>query len=162
MQAGQLIVVRTNPATQLAGPLAQNVAATVNLTPPTAGSLGGDGFVDEGLAAGRSVQGICRAISLASVDNLAWEVSLWANSTFNGSATDPAQSALLGLHRFVVGDGLQIGGAGLYYYYADPLRIPIFDANNLGDIHLMLVNRSAGAKAGAILVALDIEATYGR
>lgn len=165
MQAGQLIAVRTNPATQFIDALAQNAALTLNLTPPPAGSPMQDGYVDEGLAAGRGVRARLRSIVIVSVENLAWEVWLWGKDTFNASQTDPAGEFLVGRWAFVTGDGIQIGGAGLYYYYIEGNDQPYGDLDKTGEIHLMLVNRSAAGKTpgvdGAILVQLNFEPTYG-
>src|SRR5689334_11656713 len=116
MQIGQLILVRTNPATQFIAGLAQNAADTVNLVQPPAGQSAGDGFADPGLAGSPAARFRARGITIASVQNLAWEISLWGTSTFNASPTDPTLSYLLGRWAFAAADGLEIGGTGLYYY----------------------------------------------
>lgn len=164
-QAGQLIQVRTNPATQFIAALAQNVALTLNLTMPPAASVAGDGYVDPGLAAGNSVRMRLRSIWIASVENLAWEVWLWGTDTFNASTTDPAQSFPQSRVTFAAADAVRLAGAGLYYYQIAGLDHPYADLDHTGELHLMLVNRSAAGKSagadGALLIQLQCEPTLG-
>ena len=166
MQAGQIILVRTNPATQFTGTLAQNAAATVSLaTMLPAGTIIGDGYVDGGLGAGLTVRARLRGLTIVSMENLAWEVWLWAKDTFN---TFSVLGDLMPLGRwsFAAGDGVQIAGTGPYYYYVDGNDQPYIDALRKGEINLMLVNRSITGKSagdpGAILLQLAFEPTYGR
>jgi hypothetical protein len=163
MQSGQLISVRTNPATQFLGALAQNAALTLNLTMPITGAIQADGYVDAGLAAGNAVRSRLRSIWIASMENLAWEVWLWASDAFAASPTNPALVFPLGRWTFVANDGVRIGGTGLYYYYIEGLDHAYADFDDTGEIHLMLVNRSAAAKsadaAGAILIQMQFEPT---
>lgn len=159
MVSGQLIPVRTDPATQFTAALAQNAALTLNLAQPVGTQVQGNGYVDGGLASGGSVRSRLRSIVIASVENLAWEVWLWGKDTFNASLTDPAVVYPVGRWSFTANMGLQIAGAGLWYYYIDGLDQPYVDLDKTGEVHLMLVNRSAAGKsadtAGAILVQLN-------
>lgn len=165
MQAGQLILVRTNPATQFRATLAQNAALTLNLTMPPAGSVAGDGFVDAGLAAGSTVRGRLKAIGLISVENLAWEVWLWSRDLYQAGVLLSGTLAPLGRWSFVTGDGARIAATGAYYYYKEGLDVAYEDLDRTGEVHLMLVNRSASGKsaddAGAVQVQLAFEPTYG-
>lgn len=165
MQAGQLIAVRTNPATQFTGALAQNAALTENLA---MNFLTGDkdGYVDPGLGAGKTVKSRLRSLDIVSVENLAWELWLWGKDTFNASLTNPALVYPLGRWAFTAGMAVQIAGAGLWYYYIDGLDQSYLDLDSSGEIHLMLVNRSVAAKTadagGAIMIQLNFENTYGQ
>lgn len=164
MQVGQLIPVRTDPATQFTGALAQNAVATLNITrPPTTGMAAG--YLDPGLGAGNTVRSILRSVLIASVENLAWEIWLWGKDTFNASTTNPAGEFPWGKKVFATGDAVRFAGAGLYYYYADGLYIPYQDLDQTGEIHLMLVNRSAASKSananGAVLIQLNLEPCLG-
>jgi hypothetical protein len=158
VQTGQLTIVRTDPATQLIAAAAQNVALTVNMVQGS-----GIGQVDGSVAGGNTVKSRVRAITILSVQNLAWEVILWGKDTYNTGAIE-AQFPL-GQWAFATGDGTQIAGTGLYLYHVDGLDIPYVDLDASGEVHLMLVNRSAGAKsadaAGAILVQLQLEPCLG-
>lgn len=164
MQAGQLIAVRTDPATQFIGALAQNAAATVNLAQAQAGQDSGDGYLDGGLVSA-SLQARLRSLLIQSRENLAWEVWLWGKDTFNASLTDPAQNFPLGRWAFTAAMGVQIAGAGLWYYYIDGLDQAYVDLDRTGELHLMLVNRSAAAKSagadGAVCLQLNFENTLG-
>lgn len=164
MQAGILIPVRTNPATQFTAGLAQNAALTENLPMDFTGA-GGDGYVDAGLGAGKTVKARLRSLMLQSVQNLDWEIWLWMKDTFNASPTNPALNFPVGYWSFTSGMARQIATTGLYYYYIDGLDQAYQDLDRSGEVHLMLVNRSAGAKnadaAGAILIQANFENTLG-
>lgn len=164
MQAGQLIPVRTDPATQFISALAQNAALTENLAMRFT-QAGGNGYVDAGLAAGKTVKARLRSIFIQSVENLAWEVWLWGKHTFDASLTDPTNSYPLGFWSFAAADAKRIASAGLYHYYVEDMDTPYADLDNAGEIHLMLVNRSVSAKTagsnGYILIQLNMEPTLG-
>lgn len=163
MQQGSIIRVRTDKDDQFTAALAQNVALTENLVAP--GDLGAGGHCRSRL----------HSISILSDQNLAWEIALYSTDSFNTSA-DMDQVSFLGRWGFQAGDGTQIAGTGPYFYYIDGLDIPYRDADftshikpgglSQGQIHLMLVNRSAtGKNAGAtgeIVVQLGFEITEGR
>lgn len=164
MQAGQLIQVRTDPATQFTGALAQNAAATVNLAQAAAGQVAGDGYLDGGLASA-SLQSRLRSILIQSVENLAWEVWLWGTDSFNASLTDPSSNFPLGIWSFAAADAKRIGGAGLYYYYVEDMDTPYVDLDNTAELHVMLVNRSVASKTaganGAVQLQINLEPTLG-
>lgn len=163
MQLGRVILVRTDAATQFRGALAQNASATENLAMPT-GVGQTDGYFDAGIAAGLSATSRIRSLAVVALDNLAWEVVLWGKDTFT-TYTDLNDLVRLGSYAFQVGDGKQINGAGPYYYFVSGLDIPYVDFDKTGELHLMLVNRSAGAKtagdAGALFVQLGVEPSLG-
>ena len=62
---------------------------------------------------------------------------------------------------FVTADGIRYAGTGQYYYYIDGLDIPYLDEDNSGELHLSLVNRSAGAKSagsgGEVVVSITMQ-----
>lgn len=157
MQVGQLVIVRTDPATQFVGALAQHAAETADLI--TGAAIG---QVDGGLSAGKTLKSRLRALLIASVQNLAWEIVLWGKDTYNTGAI--ADQFPLAQWNFAVNDGAQIAGTGLYYYYVDGLDAPYVDLDHTGELHLMLINRSAtGKNAGAdqILIQLQFEPALG-
>lgn len=162
MQAGQLINVRTNAATQFIAAQAQNAEATLDLGPAPAGTPDGDGYVDQGLGA-TSVASRLRAILVQSVQNLQWELWLWADNLYRTPAIGGQHP--LGIWNFAVANGF-LGADGLYTYYVDGLDVPYYDLLAKGQIHLMLINRSATTKpagaGGAVQVQLTLEPTYGR
>lgn len=157
MQSSRLIAVRTDPATQFIGTLAQNVAATLDLAMPTGAQVAGDGYVDGGLMAGGVGTSRLRSLLIQSVQNFAWEVWLWGTSAFNVSLTNPALNVPLGRWSFAEGDGVQIGGTGLYYYYIEGLDTAYADFGRTGLLHIMLVNRSASGKLAAASGALNLQ-----
>lgn len=167
MQIGQLVNVRTNPATQFTGALAQNAALTENLRIPQGTEVAGLGFADGGIGSGKSR---VRSILIQSVENLDWEVWIWATDAFNVSTSDPALNFPLGYALLAGSTAKRIGGAGLYYYFLSGLDIPLQDEdvitnNGPNEIHLMLVNRAAASKTagagGAIRIDLNIEPSTG-
>lgn len=165
MQAGQLISVRTNPATQFIGGLAQNAAATLNMAMAEGTEDAGLGYLDAGLAALPTVQARLRSIVIQSRQNLDWEVWLWHTDAFNASPTDPALNAPCGFYSFTAASAKQIAAAGLYLYYVSGLDLFYEDLDRTSELHLMLVNRNAVAKsadaAGAIGLQLNFEPTKG-
>lgn len=166
MQIGQIIQIRTNPATQLIAALAQNDGLDLTMTMLPDGTAPAPGYVDPGLGAGGSARSRLKSLSIVSVENLDWEVWLWGTGTFNGSASDPGAVYPFGRWAFVAANAKQIGGSGLYYYYIDGLDVPYADLSpRQGCVHLTLVNRSVASKsadaAGAILLQLGFENAYG-
>ncbi|MDD1678036.1 MAG: hypothetical protein LUO93_02470 [Methanomicrobiales archaeon] len=163
-QAGALTLVSTDPATQFTAALAQNAYDTVSLEAGE-GIPEKLGFVDQGIGAGRTVASRLRAIAVISKENLAWEIWLWGQGTFNASGSDPAKVFPLGRWAFGAADGVQLAGTGLYYYYSDANDHPYVDLDRKGKIHLMLVNRSVTGKSagatGAMRIQLALEATMG-
>jgi len=162
VQAGQLILVRTNPVTQFIGAQAQNAEATLNLGPAPPGTAFGDGYVDQGLGA-TSVASRLRAILLQSAQKLQWEVWLWADALYRTVGIGLQHP--LGIWNFAEANAFQ-GSDSLYTYYVDGLDVPYYDLLGAGQIHLMLINRDATTKlagaSGAMQIQLTLEPTYGR
>ena len=160
-QNGQLILVRTDPATQFRDTLATNAALTLNMVPGA-----GNGKVDGGLVSASCASRL-KSIRIASVENLAWEIWLWRSKLFNtyASVADMAKQYVAGRYGFVAAAGEQIAGTGPYYYYIEGNDEVYSDVDGTGQIHLMLVNRDAASKsagdAGAILIELNMEPTLG-
>lgn len=95
-----------------------------------------------------NAQNILYGVTINSVENLAWEVQFWAKDTFQ--TTNPDTDFFLARWQFSASDGVRDAGTGLYRYYIDGLQIPYQDLDNTGELHMILVNRSAAAKtAGA-------------
>lgn len=158
-QRGQLVLVRTDPATQFRAAVVQNAAATLDMLPGT-----GLGFFDVGLSASQSARARLAALSLISVENLTWEVSLWARDTFASPTFTADGSDFLGRVTLTNTTATRIGGAGVYYYYVDGLDVPYVDRDQTSELHLMLIPRSAGKSAddaGAVQIALALEPTLG-
>ena len=173
MQVGTIQRVRTDKDVQFIAAIAQNAADTANVVPP------------QSLGAGGHCRSIIRGMSIVSDQQLAWEVQFYSQNTFNTNAADLDQVPFLGKWGFQAADGTQIAGAGPYLYYIDGLYIPYhctdfdYSANGVaghgkiingvaqpeGQIHIMLVNRSAtGKNAGAtgeIVIQLYCEPSQG-
>jgi hypothetical protein len=162
MQAGQLVVVRTDPATQFTEAIAQNAMAELTLTMPQAGDVAGAGFVDGGLAAGGSVRSRIKSIIITSVESLDWVVWLWGNDTF--ADANPANAQLLGFAALAAASAKRIAATGLYYYVLTGLDIVYEDLMGAGQIYLGLQPTSAGKSvgaAGSVVVQLVVEPTLG-
>lgn len=162
MQAGQLVLVRTNPATQFIAALAQNAVGELTMAMPVGAQQAGAGFVDGALGGGGTCRGRLRSITIASVEGLDWTVWFWGNSTFSDAS--PALAQLLGFAALPVAGAKRIAGAGLYYYFLGGLDIPIVDLEKVGQLYLGLQPTSAGksaAGAGAIALQLAVEPTLG-
>lgn len=105
------------------------------------------------------------ALSIISVENLAWELWLFGSSAFQNA--DFALDEFLGMWAFAAADAKRInsGVYTQYYYYIDGLNIPYVDRSASGSVvpslHTALVNRSVAAKTaganGAIVVQATIE-----
>lgn len=178
MQLGQIILVRTNAATQFRDGCAAGAGLSLSIQPFTlvAGqtpvgppNLAGfnDGFVDQGLGA-TSVAFRLKNISLWAAESLAWELWLFATSHFNTLTGGDYNSIVpLGRWNFVsASQGEQIAGTGPYFYYIEGNDIVSFDAECAGQIHVMLVNRDTNAKsagdAGQLVLQMGCEPTMGR
>lgn len=139
-QAGKIVRVASR-STDFAGTLAQNAGLSCVLPLP------------EAIAAGRQCECLIRGLIVVSFDALAWEFQFYRNNRFqqptNVFGTNPAGSmgdGFAGYWAFGAGDGVRVGGAGLYYYYIDGLGIYYSDEDQLGNLNILLVNRSAGGK----------------
>lgn len=152
MQSGRFDILRTVGATQFRTACAQNAMITENLDLST-------------LGAGQNANLVLRALQIRARENLDYEVWLWGTNGFNVSATDPDQGVCYGFWGFAAADAKQIAGAGLYHSYIDGLAIPYLDVNQLTQLHVGLVNRSAAAKsagdAGALVIGFVFELPLG-
>lgn len=144
-QLGRLHRVATNPATQFINALAQNAGEYLGLT---IGELGI-------LAKGRVVH-----VALRTVENKDWEIYFFATAANNTGL--PSTNKYLGRCAFVVADGKQIAGAGLFLY-DKTCDVPIHDEGGASKVHMVLVNRGTLTTAGAdrIGVELHIDPTHG-
>lgn len=148
-QAGKVVLVTTDAATQLRSALAQNAALYLSLDLKQ-------------YAVGARADVMIRALQILSVENLDWE--LWFFRTSGFDTADADTNRWCGYWQFGT-TAVQIGGAGLYHYYIDGLAIPYQDEDNSSQLHLALINRSAAGKtagdAGAIKVGVVLEPTLG-
>lgn len=149
-QLGRVFFVTTDKDTDFTGALAQNAAATANLAVPQLPS---------------DAQCRLKNIAIISDQQLAWEIWLWATTSFNTGITDLDALYPFGRWSFDSSSGVQIAGTGPYYYYIDGLDVPYMDSAKLSQLHVMLVNRSAASKsagaAGEIVVKFCLEPTLG-
>lgn len=168
MQPGQVVFVRTDPATQFVDAIAQNAMGqlTIPMVPPGTAPPNKPllpGFVDGGLAAGGTCRGKLESIVIASVQPIDWEVWLWGNDDF--STADPRNEYLFGYASLPASGAKQISAAGLYYYSLGSLTIPYVDLKKLGNVYLGLIPRTAGGKAagagGSVVVQLGFLPTLG-
>jgi len=116
------------------------------------------------LIGGRRGRYRIRAAVVISSDNLAWE--FWVYRTAGMRDLNPNLDVFCGRWGWQAINGEQVGAAGLWYYYIDGLDIAIEDVSESGQIHLELVNRSAGAKTafaagGRFRLELLLEPTLG-
>lgn len=159
MQAGNLLRVRTVSTVQFTDALIQNAAEVENFTPESL-AAGGAGA---GLSAGKHMRSILRELRILSVQNLAWEIELYGSATGIGGATIAAE-LFLGRWSFLAADGLRATGDTFYKYFI-PMQLYYQDMDNVGQIHVRLINRDAVAKiagaGGAIVVELGLEPTQG-
>lgn len=93
------------------------------------------------------------SISIQSDQALDWDVVFWSGSEYANTDLDVDTMILYGTSpMFATGDGIQIAGAGQYYYppYQPTNPILYSDEDNNGKLHCGLINRNAVAKnAGA-------------
>lgn len=143
-QLGRLFYVASDPATQHVAVINTNAASSLS---QNASGLGPTGR-------GRVV-----SVTIRAVQNLIWEVYFWRTSAYNGAI---GVGGYLGRAAFLVADGAQIAGAGLFHYQKN-VDIPLADDEATGKIHYSLVNRSAASAGGAnqIKIELAIDPTHG-
>jgi hypothetical protein len=155
MQAGVVFPVSSVDGVDFTATLAQDAA------------LAGDLALGGALGAGGVTAARIRGLVVISSDNLAWEIQVFG--AHNGPSPDPNLDRFLGRWTFATGDAVQIGG--LWYYYIDGLDIPYRDQDlgqhvgagiNIPQLHVRLVNRSAGAKTayasgGRMRLTLNLE-----
>lgn len=163
MQAGQLVLVQTDPASQFVDAIAQNVMAELTMTQVTPGQSAGLGFVDGGVSAGKSCRSRLKSLSLVSVENLDWVLWFWGSSVF--ADANPALERFLGFVALPASGAKRMPNAnGLYHYFQAGLDIPIVDFDRQGQLYLGLQPTSAGKTGGAggsVLVQLALEPTLG-
>lgn len=151
-QGGNLIPILTDKDLHFTGALATDAEERENIVLPAA------------ISAGLHCRSRLRAIALISDQNLNWEIFLWGRDTF-GDPADFDLNSFIGRWRFDQGDGVQIAGAGPFYYYVDGLDVPYEDLDNSGELHISLVNRHATAKnagaTGEIVLKLVFDPTLG-
>ena len=155
MQAGNLLRVRSRPATDWTSALAQNASEALALPLP------------EAIAAGKHCRARIRAIDVVSSDNLAWELLFFTNSRVQLPIA-LASDGFCGRARFTEAEGGQVGLVLLsnYYYHRADLNIPYEDTDLLGRLNVVLVNRSPIAKTaasagGEFLAIFTLEGTLG-
>ena len=138
---------KTDSLTQFTATIAQNAGVNLDLAMTTPNPVALAGI-------GGDCRGQLRSLTIASVENLAWEIWLWSSATHGTAAASTV--SVIGRWSFVTSDAKQIAGAGDWYYYVDGLDVPVWDADKTGKLHLTLVNRSAASKsadaAGAIVI----------
>lgn len=103
------------------------------------------------------------ALSIISVQNLAWELWLFGSNAFQ--TADFSTDQFLGFWGFNAADARRVnsGTYAQYYYYIDGLNIPYVDrsasSSVLPSLHAALVNRSASAKIAGALGNIVVQAT---
>lgn len=136
----QRVKLRSDKDSHFTTEIAQNAKEDENLTFPV-----------------HNTRAVCviRDILILSKEQLAWTVQFYTKDTF--STTDADTDAFAGQHIFANTDGLQVAGAGLYRYFIANLEIPYEDNDNTREVHVRLVNRSAGAKTAGTNGEMTIE-----
>lgn len=161
MQRGNVYPIFSDPALHFTEALAQNAGETENLD------------LDAGISAGHHCRSVIRHLVIVSVQNLAWELTVFGRQTFFG--TDLIQDSFLATYRFVASDAKTYTGSPLFHYAVLNVDLPYADfdfedtslpaATRGGRLHLMLTNRTLTGKlanaAGAVRVLLQMEPTYG-
>lgn len=138
-QLGNLITVQSDKDDHFTGTIAQDAEERENFVLPQA--LGSANF--------KRSRSRLKSLHIASVQNLAWEIDFYGRDSF-GTEADLDKMSFIARWGFQAADGLRIGGTGPYLYYIDGLDIPYEDADETGELHVSLVNRSVTAKlAGA-------------
>lgn len=168
MQQGSIVRVRSDKDTDFTGAIAQNAQESENLVPPAA------------LGAGGPCRSRLHSISIISKENLDWELWFFSTDDFaTNNAADIDQVGFLGKWAFIAADATRIAATGAYFYYIDGLDIAYhctdFDEHATlvagakrpqGQVHVMLINRSAAGKSaganGELVIQLGFEPTEGR
>lgn len=149
-QTGRVFFATTDKDVDFTGALAQNAAATASISVPQLPS---------------SAQVRLNNLEIISDENLAWEVWLWATSSFNTNASDLDALYPYGRWGFTAADGVQIAGTGPWYYFIPGLGVPYQDGQNLSKLNIMLINRSAASKTaganGEIVIKFALEPAVG-
>lgn len=163
MQAGQLVLVQTDPASQFVDAIAQNAMAELTMTQVPAGQSPVIGYVDGGVSAGKSCRSRLKALGLVAVESLDWTVWFWGNATF--SDADPRNERFLGFVNLPASAAKRPANAsGLYHYFQGGLDLPIVDLAGQGQLYIGLQPTSAGksaGEAGSVSLILTLEPTLG-
>lgn len=163
---GNQLRVRTISTVHFTGAIAAAGASAVEhlKTKQEAGAT--NGVVPEGLAAGRHMRSILKAVRILSVQNLDWEIELYRSAVGIGGAVIDAES-FMGAVSFVVADGKKDTGDTYFEYYRDGIAIPYEDTDMAGQVHIRLVNHAAATAkiagaSGGIVIELSFEPAQGR
>lgn len=144
MQYPATFLVSSDPAVDFVAACAQNAGIAANLVVPKSVARQGD------------VSASLWGLIILSVQNLAWEVWVFGRDTVNSGVI--GSEVFLGRWTFATSDAVQIAGTGLYHYAKSGLDIPYRDYDLSGELHLVLVNRSAAAKNATTTGAVKITA----
>jgi len=132
--------LQTDKDTAFTDGLAQNAAENENVV---------------GLSAN---EGAIEDVTIIATERLAYEVQFYATDGFRNADMDLTR--YLGSVRFAEGDGIQVAGAGPFYYDAHNLGLPAIDLDGTRELHVTLVNRSAAAKTAGAGGALSVGITF--
>lgn len=135
---GNHIIVKSDKDLHFTGALIQNAREDESLV----------------IRQGEVNRGQIESISIIADQNLAFDVFIFEDQNF--SNTDMDVDSFVDYEPFTVASGVQIAGAGSFYYGTSGLDIP-YTAGD-GRIHVSLVNRSATTKtagaAGEVVVKI--------
>lgn len=139
------ITIRSVSTVHFIGAIVQNAGEPANLPIPANLSTGGDGRMT------------LQTITVLSMENLAWELWFFGRNTFESGAGAVIDTQIfLGSWTFTTVMGLRRASTGFYHYDINDLQMPYADLDNLGQLHTILINRSAAAKTagapGAVVV----------
>jgi hypothetical protein len=139
MQAGILYPCSSVNGVDFIAGLAQNAGVMADLTLPSS------------IGAQRKGDSRIRSIAIVSSENLSWEIQFFASH--DGPNPNPNSDTFLGFVLFATA-AAAVSPSG-FYYYVDGKDIPYIDGDldqhlgaaiNVPQLHVRLVNRSAGAK----------------
>lgn len=136
MKQDFLYPVQSVEGTNFTEVLAQNAKSAMNNLP--------------GVPALASRRFLIRAILAVTTENFGPEFTFFSKAL--GLTTDPATDFAIAKFGFLSTMGDQLGGAGLWRYYADSLAIPYFDLDadgtmNPPKLHVVVQNISATGKS---------------
>lgn len=132
--------LQTDKDTQFTDGLAQNAAENENVI---------------GLSAN---EGAVEDVVIIATERLAYELQFYGTDGFRNADMDLTR--YLGSVRFAEGDGLQVAGAGPFYYDLHNLGLPAIDLDGTRELHVTLVNRSLLAKTAGAGGALSVGITF--
>lgn len=106
-----------------------------------------------------TLRSIIQRVTVISDQNLDWDVMLFRNTFALPLPVDADLHPLVEWIEFEVGDGVQVGAAGLFMYTWTGMDVPYWNTDAPGQIHVGLINRNAVAKnagaAGEVVVELQ-------